>query len=119
MNREQERELESKSGIGKSVTFKDKETGENIHWGNVVDEVYILVGDYKHLIQRIEYPQSADWSGNTAAYWDGSKFGYRTGYYTFDNTGRKILWGQYTQFLTEKEYRELLGKARQKGWPIF
>ncbi len=107
LNNDQRKRLEAKSGIGKFVKFKDKKTRKTTLMGVVRDEVYILVGDYKHLIQRIE---------KDAGYWDGSKFGYRTGYYTYDKGGKRILWGQYTQFLTEREYRTLLNKAEAKGW---
>ena len=119
MNGEQKKKLEAKSSIGKTVWFKDKKTGKHIRQGIVEDEVYILVSDYKHLIQRIRCPEGAAWSGNKLGYWDGSHFGYRTGYYTFDKYGRNIVWGQFTQFLTEREYQKLLAKAREKGWPIF
>ena len=57
-------------------------------------------------------------SRESGAYWDGSKYGYRTGYYTYDKNMKYIVWGQFTQFLTEKEYNKLLTKARAKGWPI-
>lgn len=79
--------------------------------GIVVDEVYVIVGEYKHLIQRIEFADGAAWGGN--------KYAYRTGYYTYDANKRHVKWGQYTQFLTESEYRELLLKARQRGWDVF
>jgi hypothetical protein len=31
----------------------------------------------------------------------------------------RIVWGQYTQFLTEKKYKALLAQARAKGWEVF
>ena len=110
MSAPQAKKLKDKSSIGKTVWFKDKKTGKRRLWGKITDEVYILVSDYKHLIQRIEHPES---------YWDGSKCGYRTGYFTYDKNLKRILWGQFTQFLTEKEYRTLLSKAKAKGWAIF
>ncbi len=110
MTKAQRQRLEAASCIGKEVHFKVKGgTGRN-KMGRVLDEVYIMVGDYKHLIQQIH----AD-----APYWDGSKMGYRTCYYTFDADGKHVKFGQYTQFLTELEYRNLLSKARAKGWPLF
>ena len=78
--------------------------------GTVLDEVYVIVGDYKHMIQRIETEKP---------YWDGSRIAYRTCYYTYDAVGKHIKFGQFTQFLTEKEYREFLSKAKAKRWPIF
>ena len=112
MTAQQKKRLESHSGIGKEVWFKDKETGKHELWGIVEDEVYIMVEDYRHMIQRIKAPKGEE-------YWDGCEYGYRTGYYTYDKAMKRLVWGQFTQFLTEKQYRELLGKARDKGWPIF
>jgi len=112
MTEEQRKRLEATSGIGRSIRFMEKGETERTNMGTVVDEVYIIVGDYKHLIQRIQ-------SKETEPYWDGSRIGYRTCYYTFDAKGKNIKFGQYTQFLTEKEYTVLLSKAKAKGWPIF
>ena len=75
MDDDQKARLERASGIGKEVWFKEKGTQHKVHWGTVEDEVYILVGDYKHLIQRIRLANS--WH-------DGSAYCYRTGYYTLD-----------------------------------
>lgn len=111
MTEAQRKRLEEASGIGKAVHFKDKgDRGKINKMGVVTDEVYVIVGDYKHLIQQIRSEE---------CYWNGCQVAYRTGYYTFDAEGKNIKWGQYTQFLTEKEYTALLAKARAKGWPIF
>ncbi len=110
MTDEQERRLEAQSMIGKHVYFKEKGGTNRKKWGTVTDEVYVMVGEYKHLMQQIKAEE---------AYWDGSYVGYRTGYYTWDATGNQIKWGQYTQFLTEKEYATLLSSAKAKGWPLF
>ncbi len=110
MNAQQLARLESMSGVGRPVTFKNKGGGGHRVMGTVVDEVYKMVGDYKHMIQRVRFAPGISW--------DGSEHAYRTGYYTYDARGKVIKWGQYTQFLTESEYQELLHKARAKGWPI-
>jgi len=102
--------LNSQSMLGRPVTFKLKDrTG---HWevGKVEDEVSIIVGDYKHLIQKIKFTNPS---------WDGSTHCYRTGYYTYQHGKKHIKWGQYTQLLTEKEYTELRRLAKTKGWKIF
>ena len=103
--------LETATMIRKRIQFKDKEAGTKTVWGRVEDEVYIMVGDYKHMIQKFRFAEGVAW--------DGSEYGYRTGYYTLDKHQRQIKWGQFTQSLTEKEYRELLARAKAKGWPIF
>jgi hypothetical protein len=111
MNKKQLLKLEAMSMIGKDINFRDKKTGIAEPWGVVKDEVYILVGDYKHMIQRIRFHEGKGWGGN--------RYAYRTGYYTFDKKMQRIVWGQFTQFLTQSEYKELLSKAKEKGWPIF
>jgi len=108
---EQKHKLENMTKLGRTVTHKIKGgTGRQV-MGKVVDEVYIIVGDYKHMIQKIEFQEGAGWGGN--------RYAYRAGYYTYDAGRKHVKWGQYTPFLTESEYRDLLGKAKAKGWNIF
>jgi hypothetical protein len=103
--------LESTSMVGKMVNFSVKGGPGRTQIGIVEDEVYVMVSEYKHMIQRIRFASGVSW--------DGSTHGYRTGYYTYDAAGKNIKWGQYTQFLTEREYRSLLAKARERGWDVF
>jgi hypothetical protein len=79
--------------------------------GTVEDQVHVMVSDYKHVIQKIRFADDLSWDGSTHA--------YRTGYWTYDAGKKRIVWGQYTQFLTEKEYKALLAQARQKSWDLF
>jgi hypothetical protein len=103
--------LESISRKGKDVRFKYKGRSDRYTMGQVEDEVYVMVNDYKHVLQRICFCKGVSWDGSTHA--------YRTGYYTYDSKVTRIVWGQYTQFLTEKEFKALLGLAREKGWDVF
>jgi hypothetical protein len=103
--------LKMASRINK-ITYHKRKGGDGYEKvGTVVDEVYIIVADYKHMIQKIQFPDDAKWGGND--------FAYRAGYYTYEANGKNIKWGQYTPVLTESQYRELLGKAKEKGWNIF
>ena len=111
MNKEKLKKLEAKTKIGKPVYFKNKDGSGYRTMGIVEDEVYIIIGEYKQMIQRIKFAKGESW--------DGSEYAYRTGYYTYDKKGVNIKWGQYTQFLTQKEYKRLLEKAKEKGWDIF
>jgi hypothetical protein len=107
---EQIAKLEAMSMKGRTITFKYKGKSGRRKIGVVEDEVYIIVGDYKHLIQKVRFEDGVSH--------DGSLFAYRTGYYTYEASRKNIKWGQYTQFLTEKEYRTLLQKAQDKGWGV-
>ena len=111
MTEAQRARLESMSRMGKDVRFKHKGRRGGHTMGRVEDEVYVMVNDYKHLLQRIRFLDGVSWDGSTHA--------YRSGYYTYDSDKTRIVWGQYTQFLTEKEYKALLGLARAKGWDVF
>jgi len=59
--------------------FKNKKTGEPEMRDSVEEEVYIIVADYKHMIQRIHYIEPTQ---------AGDEYGYRTAYYTLDKDGR-------------------------------
>jgi hypothetical protein len=102
--------LEAATCLGKPMYFKDKGSGKRERWGTVEEEVYIMVADYKHMIQRIRYCEPDP---------TGDLYGYRACYYTLDKDGRHVKWGQFAQQLSQSQYRELLGKAQAKGWPIF
>jgi hypothetical protein len=110
MTPEQAQRLENKSSLNQRMIFKNKHGGGSRTMGTIVDEVSILVGDYKHLIQKVEFCVGMSW--------DESRYAYRTGYYTWDAGYRRLTWGQFTQFLTEKEYKRLLSLARAKQWDI-
>ena len=103
--------LQSMTGMHKNVTFKHKGGGGHRIMGRVVGEVHVMVNDYKHVLQKIEFADDISWDGSTHA--------YRTGYWTYDAGKKRIVWGQYTQFLTETEYKVLLSQARKEEWDIF
>ena len=111
MNSNQRKKLEQMSGQKKHVNFKNKDGSGYTNIGIVDDEVYIMVGDYKHMIQKIRF--------NAGKSWDSSIFGYRTCYYTYDKDIKNIKCGQFAQFLTQIEYKKLLQLAKEKGWEVF
>lgn len=111
MTSQQAMRLESMTGVGKRLTHRNKVGPGRTIMGNIEDEVFHIVGEYKHVIQKILFADGVSW--------DGSSHAYRTGYWTYDGRGKRIVWGQYTQFLTETEYRVLLRKANDRGWRIF
>lgn len=99
------------SGTGKFVKFKHKGREGYRLIGEIVDEVSVICDEYKHVMQRIRF--SPDASN------DGCRYAYRTGYWTWTADGKKVVWGQYTQLLSEREQRKMIARARAKGWPIF
>jgi hypothetical protein len=111
ITRAQRQKLATYTGLGKQVKFKDKNGGPRFVLGRVVDEVAILSGDYKHVIQKIELIPSQSW--------DGSRFAYRSGYYTWDASMLQVKWGQYHACLSAREFARLAREARRKGWLAF
>jgi hypothetical protein len=111
MTDEQRQRLEAKSTVGRTVALKNDGISGERKVGKIVDEVALVVRHHKHLIQKILFADGVSW--------DSSPHGYRTGYYTYSQGMKKIVWGQYTQFLTGNEYRVLLTKAKAKGWDLF
>ena len=111
INRAQRQKLATYTGLGKQVRFKDKNGGPRFVLGRVIDEVAILSGDYKHVIQKIELVPSQSW--------DGSRFAYRSGYYTWDRPFAQVKWGQYHACLSAREFARLAKEARRKGWAAF
>ena len=107
----QHAKLKPQSHIGRPVKFKRKGGGGYRTIGIVEDEVDVITSDYKHAIQKIRFADPVAWGG--------SIHGYRTGNWTNEANKKRIVWGQYTQFLTDKQYKTLLGKARAKSWELF
>src|ERR1700690_211869 len=99
------------SGLGKTVKFKHKGRAGYRLIGTIVDEVSLICDEYKHVMQRIRFEPDAS---N-----DGCRYAYRTGYWTWRGDGKGVVWGQYTQLLSEREQRKMIARAKAKGWPIF
>jgi hypothetical protein len=79
-------------------------------WGVVEDEVSLVTDRAKHVIQRIRLAKDVSW--------DGSDYGYKAGSFVIDPATGKVKWAQYSQVVSEHEYRELLAKVKTRGWPI-
>jgi hypothetical protein len=107
--RERER-LANATGVKKHVKLKYKGTLHNYVLGTVEDEVSVIDNDYKHVIQRIELDDP-----KTAREW-GVNLAYRHGYFTLSKKRRKLTWGQYHSIIPAPAYRQLIQKAKRKGW---
>lgn len=99
--------LEAATRLGKEVCLNERGSGRPM----VEDEVGLVVDDAKHVIQKILLANGVSW--------DGSRYGYKTRSFTIDARTGSVKWAQYSQVMSEREYSELLAKARAKAWPIF
>jgi hypothetical protein len=105
-----QKKLEAATRVGKDIWLNARDTGMPTRWGVVEDEVGLIVDGAKHVIQRIRFADDIAW--------DGCEYGYKTGSFVVDPRSGSIKWAQYSQVLSEHEYRELLALAKARGWPI-
>jgi len=105
----QRESLKRATGQNKKVVFKYKGTTRRYNVGVVDDVVSVLMGDYHHLIQRIELTpkKQKEWK---------SRYAYRTCYYTLKARSRKPAWGQFHPLIVGSGFRRLVRKAIKKGW---
>jgi hypothetical protein len=96
--------LHSASRLGKEVWIRT-DAGTPGLSGVVEDEVHLDAGDVKHAIQRIRLA-------------DGGTYGYSTGSFVLDAGTGRVRWRPGALVISERDYRELLAKARARGWPL-
>jgi hypothetical protein len=102
--------LEGATRVGKEVWLKARDQWTPVLWGVVEEEVSILGDQAKHVIQRIRLADGVAW--------DASDYGYKVGSFVYDDRAGAVRWANHSQLLSEKEVRELLSKARSRGWDI-
>ncbi|MBI1734547.1 MAG: hypothetical protein HYR51_05175 [Candidatus Rokubacteria bacterium] len=96
--------LERATRVGREVWIRT-DTGVSVLCGVVEDEVQVLTDGAKHVIQRIRLA-------------DGGAHGYETGSFVVDPGTGRVKWSQRPQVISETDYRELLEKAKTRGWPL-
>ena len=107
---EDQRKLEAATRLGKEVVATGRDSWSPTVLGVVVDEVSVVANAAKHVIQRIKLTKDIAW--------DGSEYAYKAGTFYVDPRTGDVKWAQYSQIISEREHRELLARARAKGWPI-
>ena len=110
LDSEDQRKLEAATRLGKEVIATGQASWSPTVLGVVVDEVSVVANDAKHVIQRIKLTKDVAR--------DGSEYAYKAGTCYVDPRAGDVKWAQYSQIISEREHRELLAKARAKGWPI-
>jgi len=101
--------LKNLTTIGKKIRFHDKKEKERYYKvGEIIDEVSVLTTDnpeypdYKHFIQKIITEQG--------------KIRFRICYYTLDAKEKRIVFGQYAAQMSEQDLKQLIQKARKRGF---
>ncbi len=100
------------TGVGQPVTHKD-DKGKSARYklGEVDDAVSVLIRDYNHVLQKIKLTDKQA----SASRW-GTKYVFRSCYFTLADRTKRITWGQYNPILYPWVFRALIRKAQKKGW---
>jgi hypothetical protein len=104
------RSLEDITGVGKVITLREKYKRLSFEAGTVVDEVSVIDGEQKYVIQFIRLAE------NVACDGDPTRHVFRIGYYTQRTDGWFCLGSQYAPIVTPSELRLLLDAVTTKGW---
>ena|SRR5205809_2184646 len=102
--------LEEVTGVGKTMTIRDKHTGVRFRVGLIEDEVSISDGEQKYFVQfvRLEPGVSVEK--------DNTRYLLRIGYYTQRADGAFCLGSQFAPILTPSELQLLFAAIVQKQW---
>lgn len=101
---EDEDQLARATRVGREI-WTTTDAGARVLCGVVEDEVDVLTDTVKHVIQRIRLA-------------DGGAYGYETGSFVLDAGSGRVKWSQRVQVILETDYREMLEKAKTRGWPL-
>jgi hypothetical protein len=105
--------LHDVTGLGKTITIRNKYTGEHFILGKIQDEVSVLDGEQKNFIQLVELAETISCEG------DPTRHVFRIGYYTQRTDGWFCLGSQMAPIVTPAELRALLLAAMGRGWLEF
>jgi len=101
--------LEEVTGMGKTITVRDKRTG-TLYTAIVVDEVSVSDGEQKYVAQLARLEPGTCCDG------DPTRNVIRLGYYTQRTDGWFCFGSQYAPIVTPAELRALLQGIADKGW---
>src|SRR5438034_9932313 len=102
--------LEEVTGVGKTMTIRDKHTGVRFRVGLIEDEVSISDGEQKYFVQFVRLEPDVSAEG------DQTRFVLRIGYYTQRTDQAFCLGSQNAPIVSPAEFRLLLEAVNQKGW---
>jgi hypothetical protein len=103
--------LDEVSGIGKTITNRNKYNRVPFIVGQIKDEVSVSDGEQKYFVQRILL------ADHVAVEGDPTRYVFRIGYYTQRSDGWFCLGSQFAPILTSNELRSLLEALTAKEWP--
>ena len=102
--------LDEVTGLGKTITNRNKYNRVPFVVGQIEDEVSFSDGEQKYFIQKVRLALNVDAEG------DPTRYVFRIGYYTRRTDGWLCLGSQFAPMMTAAELRSLLEALRDKGW---
>jgi hypothetical protein len=100
--------LEEVTGVGKTITIRNKRTGVPFRVGEIEEEVFISDGEQKYFVQWVRLQPNVSVEG------DDTRYVLRIGYYTQRTDSAFCLGSQFTPILTPSECQLLLAAIVQK-----
>ena len=102
--------LDEVTGVGKTITNRDKRSRSPFTVGVIVDEVSVSDGEQKYFIQLVRLADDLVCDG------DSTRHVLRLGYYTQRTDGWFCLGSQFGPMVTPTELRSLFQAMSEKGW---
>ena len=104
------RKLDEVTGLGKTITVRNKYDHVPFIVGQIEDEVSVSDGEQKYFFQRVRLADKVNVEN------DPTRYVFRIGYYTRRADGCFCLGSQFAPTLTAAEFRCLLEAMTGKGW---
>jgi hypothetical protein len=98
------------TGLGKTITIRDKRSGNPFDVGIIVDEVSVSDGEQNYFIQRVHLADDVSCEN------DPTRYVFRVGYYTQRTDGWFCLGSQFAPTITPAELSRLVDAVFKKGW---
>jgi hypothetical protein len=102
--------LDEVTGVGKTITNRDKYTRSPFTVGMIMDEVSVSDGEQKYFIQLVRLADGLACDG------DPTRHVFRIGYYTQRTDGWFCLGSQFSPTVTPSELHCLIQAIKEKGW---
>lgn len=102
--------LERVTGVGKTITNRNKYSGVPFAVGVIEDEVSVSDGEQKYFVQLVRLHDSVTCET------DATRYVLRIGYYTRRTDGFLCLGSQFAPIVTPAEWCSLVNAMGEKGW---
>jgi hypothetical protein len=102
--------LKEVTGLGKTITNRNKYDRVPFVVGQIQDEVSVSDGEQKYFVQQVRLADNVNVEG------DPTRYVFRIGYYTQRTDGWFCLGSQFAPTLTPDELRSLIEELIDRRW---